>query len=216
MYVPAGRTVQLSLDSQDVIHAFYVPQFLFKRDVVPGRDQHVRVQGQRQRRRPDVPRPVRRAVRLRPPHHALRRRSPRPRADFDAWLQKPDRQANAPPAPPPRAASGAERRRQRPARAESAGRASAEWPPRTSPSSRRRSTAPADTPFKIDFDNQDPGTPHNVAIHEGRRPATRSFKGEIFPGVGEEDLRRPGRCRPGTYAFVCSVHPNMTGTLTVQ
>ena len=35
--VPAGRTVQLSLESPDVIHAFYVPQFLFKRDVVPGR-----------------------------------------------------------------------------------------------------------------------------------------------------------------------------------
>src|SRR4029079_9146358 len=37
MIVPAGRTVQLSLVSNDVIHAFYVPQFLFKRDVVPGR-----------------------------------------------------------------------------------------------------------------------------------------------------------------------------------
>ncbi len=37
MMVPAGQTVQLSLVSKDVIHAFYVPQFLFKRDVVPGR-----------------------------------------------------------------------------------------------------------------------------------------------------------------------------------
>ena len=39
MYVPAGRTVQLQLfvSPKDVIHAFYVPQFLFKRDVVPGR-----------------------------------------------------------------------------------------------------------------------------------------------------------------------------------
>ena len=35
--VPTGRTVQLYLTSPDVIHAFYVPQFLFKRDVVPGR-----------------------------------------------------------------------------------------------------------------------------------------------------------------------------------
>ncbi len=31
-----GATVQLYLFSPDVIHAFYVPQFLFKRDVVPG------------------------------------------------------------------------------------------------------------------------------------------------------------------------------------
>ena len=39
MYVPAGRTVQLQLfvSPKDVIHAFYVPQFLFKRDIVPGR-----------------------------------------------------------------------------------------------------------------------------------------------------------------------------------
>ena len=35
--VPVGQTVKLYLDSPDVIHAFYVPQFLFKRDVVPGR-----------------------------------------------------------------------------------------------------------------------------------------------------------------------------------
>ncbi|MBA2700085.1 MAG: cytochrome c oxidase subunit II, partial [Chloroflexi bacterium] len=37
MTVPTGRKVRLDLTSQDVIHAFYVPQFLFKRDVVPGR-----------------------------------------------------------------------------------------------------------------------------------------------------------------------------------
>ncbi len=35
--LPVGRTVHLYLQSPDVIHAFYVPQFLFKRDVVPGR-----------------------------------------------------------------------------------------------------------------------------------------------------------------------------------
>ena len=35
--VPVGRTIQMQLTSHDVIHAFYVPQFLFKRDVVPGR-----------------------------------------------------------------------------------------------------------------------------------------------------------------------------------
>ena len=39
MNVPTGRTIQLSLtvNENDVLHAFYVPQFLFKRDVVPGR-----------------------------------------------------------------------------------------------------------------------------------------------------------------------------------
>jgi cytochrome c oxidase subunit 2 len=38
LYLPAGETTHLYLhvDPKDVIHAFYVPQFLFKRDVVPG------------------------------------------------------------------------------------------------------------------------------------------------------------------------------------
>src|SRR5689334_6951131 len=36
LFLPAGSTVHLLLESPDVIHAFYVPQFLFKRDVIPG------------------------------------------------------------------------------------------------------------------------------------------------------------------------------------
>ena len=36
LFLPAGQTTHLFLRSPDVIHAFYVPQFLFKRDVVPG------------------------------------------------------------------------------------------------------------------------------------------------------------------------------------
>jgi len=36
MVLPAGRTARLRLVSRDVIHSFYVPSFLFKRDVVPG------------------------------------------------------------------------------------------------------------------------------------------------------------------------------------
>ena len=67
MIVPAGRTVQLQpFVSNDVIHAFYVPQFLFKRDVVPGRINLFDFKVDDSRRRPDVPRPVRRAVRHRP------------------------------------------------------------------------------------------------------------------------------------------------------
>ena len=38
--IPTGETVQFNLTSQDVIHAFWVPQFLFKRDVIPGHPNH--------------------------------------------------------------------------------------------------------------------------------------------------------------------------------
>jgi cytochrome c oxidase subunit 2 len=35
MVLPVGETVRLVLDSHDVAHSFYVPEFLFKRDVIP-------------------------------------------------------------------------------------------------------------------------------------------------------------------------------------
>lgn len=36
MVVPAGETVQVDLRSEDVVHSFYVPDFLFKRQAIPG------------------------------------------------------------------------------------------------------------------------------------------------------------------------------------
>lgn len=37
LHVPAGRPVRLIMQSQDVIHSFFVPDFRIKQDVVPGR-----------------------------------------------------------------------------------------------------------------------------------------------------------------------------------
>jgi cytochrome c oxidase subunit 2 len=37
MVVPVGEPVHVTLTSPDVVHSFYVPAFLFKRDAVPGR-----------------------------------------------------------------------------------------------------------------------------------------------------------------------------------
>ena len=36
LYMPAGETVQLHLVCDDVDHTFYVPEFLFQRDLIPG------------------------------------------------------------------------------------------------------------------------------------------------------------------------------------
>ena len=38
MYVPVGENVRVTMTGEDVIHAFYVPQFLFKKDAIPGRE----------------------------------------------------------------------------------------------------------------------------------------------------------------------------------
>jgi plastocyanin len=76
-------------------------------------------------------------------------------------------------------------------------------------------TAPADQPFQIHFTNNDASIQHNVAIHEGSATGTEVFKGEIFVGPGERTYDVPA-LKAGAYAFACTVHPNMTGTLTVQ
>ena len=36
LHVPVGREVSLKMESKDVIHAFWVPQFRLKQDVIPG------------------------------------------------------------------------------------------------------------------------------------------------------------------------------------
>jgi cytochrome c oxidase subunit 2 len=38
--IPEGESVEFNLTSTDVIHAFWVPEFLFKRDVIPGHPNH--------------------------------------------------------------------------------------------------------------------------------------------------------------------------------
>src|SRR5205823_3265810 len=40
LVVPVGKTIQVSRRAADVNHAFFVPAFLFKRDAIPGIDNH--------------------------------------------------------------------------------------------------------------------------------------------------------------------------------
>jgi cytochrome c oxidase subunit II len=41
--IPKGELVQFNLTSADVDHAFWVPEFLFKRDVIPGHPNHFQI-----------------------------------------------------------------------------------------------------------------------------------------------------------------------------
>jgi plastocyanin len=72
--------------------------------------------------------------------------------------------------------------------------------------------APASVPFQIEFRNGDAGTPHNVDIKDSS--GAEAFKGDIVTGVIVTTYNVPALA-PGTYPFVCDVHPNMTGTLKV-
>ena len=74
-------------------------------------------------------------------------------------------------------------------------------------------TAPADTAFTLALVNQDQGTPHNVELKDGSGASV--FLGDIFNGVATEVYDVPA-LPAGSYTFLCTVHPNMTGTATLE
>src|SRR5450759_4491604 len=76
-------------------------------------------------------------------------------------------------------------------------------------------TAPAGVPFQIKFTNNDAGIPHDVAIHKDSPAGEVVWQGEIFSGTDTRTYDVPA-LPAGTYGFSCTVHPNMTGTLTVK
>jgi cytochrome c oxidase subunit 2 len=206
LVLPTGRSIQVYLESPDVIHAFYVPRFLFKKDVVPGRvntfeftidekDAGGTFHGQC-------------AELCGVSHNAMQFDVVAiSGADFDAWLERSIAEANASPPPPP---SGEPAPSGQPGGPPPLAIAALDVAFDTSSLS-----APADTPFKIDFDNQDANIPHNVAIHEGSPTGPEVFRGEVFPGPAKMTYDVPA-LPAGAYGFICSVHPTMTGTLTVQ
>ena len=200
LVVPAGETVHLDLRSSDVIHAFYVPQFLFKRDVIPGKDNSFdfkvdsQFAGQTFRGQ---------CAELCGAYHwtmqfTVKALAP---AEFQTWLQQQIATAKATPAP-----------------AASAGTATGTVLELTAHNVQYDKTslqATAGQPFTIKFTNDDAGVPHNVSIHQGSATGPEVFQGEIFQGVDVRSYAVPA-LPAGTYAFVCTVHPNMNGTLTVK
>jgi plastocyanin len=73
-------------------------------------------------------------------------------------------------------------------------------------------TAPSSA-FVLAFDNQDANTPHNVQIKDSTGKVV--FLTDTFNGVATRKFQVPA-LPAGAYPFACTVHPNMTGTLTVQ
>jgi plastocyanin len=74
-------------------------------------------------------------------------------------------------------------------------------------------TAPAGRPFTLAFVNEDPATPHNVELKDASGASV--FKGEVFAGPDTRMYDVPA-LPAGSYTFACSVHPNMTGSATLQ
>lgn len=237
--LPINEPVRLILDSTDVIHAFYVPQFLIKRDVNPypaGVEENtleftVQEAGEYTGQCAEF---------CGEGHNAMRFVVlAMPRAEYDSWVAalvaggeggataSPEPTENGESSPEPTAESeptdDAEPTEEPEATAEP--EVTAE-PESTEAAATAIATAeldetrisltvadgqfseealevPAGRPFTLTLQNDDPGVQHNVSIY---REGLRIFLGEFFAGVDSRDYAVPA-LDPGTYAFVCEVHP---------
>jgi plastocyanin len=72
-------------------------------------------------------------------------------------------------------------------------------------------TVPAGSTVELTFENRSTSTPHNLTFGEPIDEATATV---VDPGASEVlEFEAP---EPGDYQFVCTLHPGMEGTLTVE
>ena len=196
LVVPVGEPIRLKLTSTDVIHSFYVPQFLIKRDMFPpGPGAPVNeleftvkeagtYAGQCAEFCGDL------HARMTFTVEAMER------AAFDEWLAAT--RAGETPAPS----------------AEPSG-------PTLDLSADQLAfdttelSAPADTGFQIHLVNLE-GLVHNVGIFDAN--GEKVFTGDPITGPDAEITYQIPPLPPGEYTFICDYHPvaDMTGTLTVE
>jgi plastocyanin len=74
---------------------------------------------------------------------------------------------------------------------------------------------PAGQESTIHFVNNDAGVQHNIVIATDPNLTEQLFSGELITGPTETDYTVPP-LEPGEYYFLCIVHPNMNGIVTVR
>lgn len=73
---------------------------------------------------------------------------------------------------------------------------------------------PANEAFVIVFENRE-AVSHNVSIYADEGLRDRRFEGVLFGGPATRWYPVPPLA-PGTYVFLCDLHPTMRGTLTAS
>lgn len=198
MALPVNETVRIRLHAADVIHSFYVPQFLYKKDVVPGRtnefDVVVQQPGTYSGQCAEFC-----GIGHADMHFTVQAMSA---DDFDAWIAQQQQQASAPPpsqaAPPPGAPT---------VQVESISTLAGFDPTTVS--------VAANQPWSVEFTNADPAVPHNFSIRKAN-PDMTDWLAPVNANGGQSATYNPPALAVGSYQFFCSLHPNMIGTLNVE
>jgi cytochrome c oxidase subunit 2 len=191
--VPVGEPVRLVLTSRDVNHAFYVPQFLIKRDMIPVGEN-------------GVPNELEFTVTEAGTYAGqCAEFCGTDHAGMDFVVEAMDRAAYdeyiaalaSGETPPPAGGGDCE--------------VTVEIAADNIQFNISEFDVPAETEFCIDFENQE-DVPHNVAIFNG---GEELFVGEILNEAGSVTYVVPA-LPAGDYSFICTVHPQaMVGDVTV-
>jgi cytochrome c oxidase subunit II len=196
MAVPVGEPIHLTLVSNDVIHSFYVPAFLVKRDLIPLPE--AKQPNELEFTVTDEGTYSGQCAEFCGDLHAQMTFSVEAmsRADFDAWIQAARAGETA---PPPSVGTDA------PLLKLTAANIAFDT---------KDLEVAAGQPFKIELTNDD-AVEHNVGIYKGQEEL---FRGDGVTGPGQTVTYVVDALDAGEYTFICDFHavPAMTGTLTVK
>jgi cytochrome c oxidase subunit 2 len=191
MVLPVGEAVKIDLHSRDVIHSFFVPGFLFKKDVIPGRENSFTVT-------PSTLGTFRAQCAefcgLWHSHMTFVVEVVTA-ADYAAWAEQQIKAIQSITCP-------------------SAGAALSITAKDTSWSTNCLSV-PANAPVSITVANRDAGIDHNFALYDSFSQERKFFQTGRFPGVATKTFQ-VATLPPGRYYFQCDVHgPSMSGVFIV-
>jgi len=210
MVVPINETIRIRLHAQDVIHAFYVPAFFYKKDAIPGRTNEFDVVVEKAGTYGGQ------CAEFCGLAHSEMYFTVRAveRPEYDAWLAKAVADANATPTPAPPKPSGE--------------------PVPAGPTVKVHTTAENPLAFDLKTINgqagksltieytNDSGVPHNIAFFQGKDAtapliARTVDPAKAQPGPGNvQTLTFDVPTEPGSYFFECEIHPGqMFGTFEV-
>jgi len=189
--LPVGAPVHVRLEARDVVHEFYVPDFLFMRNALPGRPNEFSFT------------PTRigtfrgQCAEFCGLHHDQMRFTLKvvSQADYAAWVdqtRKAAQHVDCDPSGPLRLVSKDN-----------------SW-------NTGCLAVATGSPFSVSVSNLDPGIEHNFAVYPKAGAKRPLFQGPRFAGVAEKTFElRP--LPKGRYYFQCDVHgPAMSGALVVK
>ena len=192
MVVPVDEPVKITLTSRDVIHSFFVPDLLFKRDAIPGRTSTFEFTPTELGTFPAQ------CAEFCGLWHSKMTFDVKvvSSLDYQAWIKQQRKAAASITCKPDGTTLSLVAH-------------NISW-------NQFCLAVPANTPFTVNIDNQDAGIEHNFAIYDSFFQKTTYFTGPKVTGPATISLN-PDPLPPGRYYFQCDVHgPAMSGAFVVK